>query len=273
MLQSDELERRRQIAESIAREAGQYVRRQFENLDTLTVEKKGQQDFVSEADRNTELQLRQSLETAFPDDGFLGEESGGDVQEPLWVIDPIDGTTNFLRGFPMFGISMAWVAEGASQVGVIYEPATKRMFSATRTGPATLNGKPLQIRECHSLDTSIVAFGYSERSGREEFLERLTRVLRAHAEFRRLGAATAGLMAVASGQADAFFQMRLSPWDVLAGLLIAERAGAVAHNFLAHDGLRQQNYCFCAAPGISDELEKLLDVTSITPKPLGKVDA
>lgn len=263
MRSEDELNHRRSIAEKIARKAGEYVRQQFQRLDTLTVETKGRQDFVSEADRITELKIREALAQEFPDEGFLGEESGGDFLEPLWVVDPIDGTTNFLRGIPMFAISIAWIAEGMCQVGVIYEPATNRMFSATRNGPATLDGKSLSIKACDRLDTAIVAFGYSERSGLDSFLERFPRVLRAHAEFRRLGAATIGLVSVASGQTDAFFQMHLSPWDVLAGLLIAERAGAKTHNFLNNDGIRKGNVCFCAAPLIYDELHKLLDVSAI----------
>ena len=259
-----ELEERRRIAEHIARDAGKVVREQFENLDRLEIETKGRQDFVSQADRDTEAIIRAALATAFPHEGFLGEETGGDVSEPVWVVDPIDGTTNFLRGIPMFAISIAWVHEGRCQVGVIYEPATNRMFSATKTGAATLNGRALSVRPCKSLDTAIVAFGYSERSGTEAFLERFPRVLRAHAEFRRLGAATIGLVAVASGQTDAFFQMHLSPWDVLAGLLIVERAGGVTNDFLARNGIRNGNVCFCASPGIAHPLAELLDVSPAT---------
>ncbi|MBX2812470.1 MAG: inositol monophosphatase [Myxococcales bacterium] len=260
----EELERRRVTAEAIARDAGNYLRRQFANLDTLTIEVKGRQDFVSEADRTVELQIRKALGDAFPGEKFLGEESGGQATEPVWVVDPIDGTTNFLRGIPMFAISIAWVAEGSTQVGVIYEPITDKMYSATQLGAATLNASRLQVRPCERIDAAIVAFGYSERSGIEPFLERFSRVLRAQSEFRRLGAATIGLTAVACGQVDAFFQLHLDPWDVLAGLLIVERSGGIIHNFLDNNGLRHGNVCFCATPGIADALHELLDVASLT---------
>jgi myo-inositol-1(or 4)-monophosphatase len=251
---------RRRTAETIARRAGEVARRHFRDLGALEVETKGRQDYVSRADREVEQVIREALAREFPGEGFLGEETGGEIAEPMWVVDPIDGTTNFLRGIPMFAISMAWVAEGRTQVGVVYEPATDKMYSATSDGPATLDGRPLSVRPCPGLEEAIVAFGYSERSGREPFLERFPRVLRAHAEFRRLGAATIGLVSVAAGQTDAFFQLHLSPWDVLAGLLIVERAGGVTKDFLARDGLRKGNVTFCAAPGIAEDLAQLLEV-------------
>lgn len=254
------LEARRLAAEAAAREAGRIARGHFARLDELQVEEKGSQDFVSAADREVEACLKHELDRAFPGEGFLGEETGGEPVEPLWVVDPIDGTTNFLRGIPMFAISIAFVADGRCQVGVLYEPATDRMFAATADGPATLNGRRLALRRCDSLDRAIVAFGYSERSGREPFLDRFPRVLRAHAEFRRFGAATIGLASVAAGQTDAFFQLHLSPWDVLAGLLVVERAGGVTKDFLAEDGLRRGNVTFASAPGIAAPLAALLEV-------------
>lgn len=257
---SDELEHRRIIAERIAREAGEVALSHFRRLDELEVEVKGRQDYVSEADRTVETCIREALAEAFPGEGFLGEETGGEVEQPMWVVDPIDGTTNFLRGLPLFGVSIAFVRDGQTQVGVVYEPALDQMFSATRTGPATLNARTISVRPCDRLDRAIVAFGYSERSGMEPFLERFPRVIRAHAEFRRLGAATVGLASVAAGQTDAFFQMHLSPWDVLAGLLVVERAGGVVKDFLAQDGLRRGNVTFCATPGIAVELAALLEV-------------
>lgn len=258
-----ELNDRLEAAESIAREAGVIARTHFQNLDRLEVEAKGRQDFVSEADREVEAHIRAALAERFPGDGFLGEETGGEVAEPMWVVDPIDGTTNFLRGIPLFAVSMAWVSEGRPRVGVIYEPATDKLYAATDEGPATLDGRPLRVRPVERLDQSIVAFGYSERSGTQAFLRRFPRVLEAHAEFRRFGAATIGLVSVASGQTDAFFQTHLSPWDVLAGLLIVERAGGRAYDFLADDGMRKGNICFAAAPGIASELARLLEVPGL----------
>ena len=251
---------RLEAAERIARSGGSIAARHFANLGELQVEAKSRQDFVSEADREVEAHIRAALAQAFPGDGFLGEETGGEVEEPMWVVDPIDGTTNFLRGIPMFGVSLAWVSEGRCRVGVVYEPATDKLYAATDEGPATLNGRPLALRPCAGLEEAIVAFGYSERSGREAFLRRFPRVLNAHAEFRRLGAATIGLVSVASGQTDAFFQNHLSPWDVLAGLLIVERAGGVVYDFLAQDGMHNGNTCFCASPGIVEHLAELLEI-------------
>lgn len=257
----NDLERRREAAKVIALSAGSIARNYFERLDELEVESKGRQDYVTAADREVEAHIRAALERDFPGESFLGEETGGEIREPVWVVDPIDGTTNFVRGLPMFAVSIAWVNEGVPQVGVIYEPATGVMLSATATGPARLGeDRPLAVRTCGSLEEAIVAFGYSERSGREPFLERFPRVLRTHAEFRRFGAATYGLASVARGQTDAFFQLHLSPWDVLAGLLIVERAGGVTKNFLEDDGMRKGNVCFCAAPGIVKELASLLEV-------------
>lgn len=255
-----DLARRAEAAERIARDAGEVARQHYRRLDTLAVEMKGRQDYVSSADREVEALVRNALDREFPDDGFLGEESGGAISDSMWVVDPIDGTSNFLRGLPLFGVSIAWVCEGEVHVGVIYEPALDRMFVATSETAATLNGQPIRVRTCASLDDAVIAFGYSERSGTEEFLTRFSRVLREHAEFRRLGAATVGLTSVACGQTDAFFQTHLSPWDVLAGLLIVERAGGVTKNFLKNDGLRRGNVCFASAAGIAERLGELLEV-------------
>lgn len=257
---SYDLESRRHTAERIAREAGKIALQHFKSLDQLEVEVKGRQDYVSQADREVEAAIRALLEEEFPGEGFLGEETGGEIAEPMWVVDPIDGTTNFLRGIPLWGISIAWVAGGKTQVGVIHEPALDAMTSATADGAATLNGRPLELRPCNGMSEAIVAVGYSERSGTEPFIRRFPKLLRAHAEFRRLGAATVGLLAVAKGQTDAFHQAHLSPWDVLAGLLIAERAGAVVKDFLAEDGLKKGNVCFAAHPSIASELAEMFEV-------------
>lgn len=257
------LKERLELAQAVAKKAGSIALHRFHHLDTLEVQAKGRQDYVSAADREVEVFIRDALQDAFPHDGFLGEETGGAIQEPMWVVDPIDGTGNFVRGIPMFAVSIAWVHEARCQVGVLYEPTTDRLFSAYEGGPATLNENLIQVRACNRLDEAVIAFGYSERSGREKFLGRLTKILEAHAEFRRFGAATVQLAAVACGQVDAFIQNHLAPWDVLAGLLIVERAGGMVGDFLCNNGIKNGNPCFAASPGIAKELASLIELEAV----------
>ena len=254
------LDERLKITQQIARQAGEIALTHFQNIEKLNIELKGKQDYVSNADREVEDFIRSRMAETFPEDGFLGEESGGELAPSLWVVDPIDGTTNFLRGIPMFGISIAWSFENKTRLGVIYEPATNRMFSAHELCEAQCNGKAIKIRNGQTLEQSIVGVGYAQRNGYEPFIRRLHNVLKTGSEFRRLGAATIGLVYAASGQTDAFYQAHLSPWDVLAGLHIAERAGATVGDFYANDGLKNGNVAFCASPSIAKDLAKHLEV-------------
>lgn len=246
-----------ETALAIANEAGALALER--RAGGLTVDRKGHQDWVTEADHAVEALVRQRLADAFPSDAFLGEEGGGEAADNIWVVDPIDGTTNFMRGLPEFAVSIAYVADGATQLGVIHAPALGVTYAAERGGGATKNGEAIHVRADATFDTAIVTVGFDAKDGPDAFLGRLNAIISEGAAFRRFGAATIGLASVAAGHVDAFWQKGLSAWDVLAGLLIVEEAGGCSCDFLA-GGLIGRQPTLAAAPGIADRMSQLVGV-------------
>ena len=255
-----ELQHRADEAERIVRLAGELARQHFARVGELRVEKKGLQDYVSAADREVEALIKAELANAFADEPFLGEESGGVVGDPIWVADPIDGTSNFLRSIPLYGISLAFVRAGRTEVGVIYLPELDELYRATSSTATSLNGAPIFVRTATDLEEALVILGFNMDRPKEDFLSGLGRLYDAKCEFRRFGSATLGLCMVASGRADAFWQRFLYPWDALAGLLLIEQAGGRANDFLANDGLRSGNQVLATSSAIAERLSEHLGV-------------
>ena len=256
----EELRHRLAEAERIIRKAGRLARHHFAHVGELQVEKKGLQDYVSAADREVEVLIQDELGRAFPGEAFLGEESGGTIADPIWVSDPIDGTNNFLRGIPLYGISLAFVRNHETQLGVIYLPQLDELFAATRRSAATLNGQPITVRATESLSDAVVIVGYGPSRDYASFFEYLGRLFDSQCEFRRFGSATVSLCMVASGRVDAFWQLHLQPWDALAGMLIIEQAGGRVSDFLGDDGLRVGSEVLTSTPRIADALSDKLDI-------------
>lgn len=246
------------VAADVAREAGRRARAAFCDRSSLTVEKKGHQDFVSEADRAVERFVRESLAGAFPTDTIWGEEGGGGLSPATWIVDPIDGTTNFLRGFPYYSVSIGFVAGGHTEIGLIYDPTADELFSARRGGGAWLGTRRLRVRDQPGLVDALVALGRSERAP-EPSIEQLVRdLLEAGAEFRRLGSAALALAHVADGRLDGFFEAHLNSWDAVAGLLLVQEAGGRIRDFPGAGGLEEGGLVLAASPGVFGPLEALL---------------
>jgi myo-inositol-1(or 4)-monophosphatase len=261
-VKAEEIERRHDACVSIAKESGALAQRYFDEVKKLSVESKGVQDYVSEADRAVEKLIRDRLLALFPDDRFFGEESGlgeGDGGA-LWVVDPIDGTHNFLRGYPHYGVSIAFMADGKVETGALYDPSMRLLASAMRGHGARLNGSPIRVSNESRLDHAIVCVGFSHSSSLQPFEERFARLVERRCEFRRIGSAALGLLHVAAGHFDAFWQMHLHAWDVLAGLLIVDEAGGRTNPFLVGRALEEGNVVLAAGPAIYPELEKLLEI-------------
>jgi myo-inositol-1(or 4)-monophosphatase len=257
---NEELGRRLAVAEAAAREAGVLARDEFANLDTISIEKKGLQDWVSAADRGVEKLLKDRLLTAFPDDGFLGEEFGGTENDGVWVVDPIDGTGNFVRGIPLFGISIAFWRRGRPLVGVIYDPIHDDLYSATDGGGAHKNGQPIRVREVEGLHDAIIGVGFSTKQSKDELIQAMRTFLLGGAEFRRLGAAVLCLAYVAEGRLDAFWHTCLSSWDALAGMLIVREAGGRVHHAFGVGALLERAPILVAAPGIAQVVAEVTGV-------------
>ncbi len=261
---TDDLETRFAALRAVAREAGQLARRFFEDRASLTIARKGVQDLVSEADRKVEAQIIERLGRLFPEDGFLAEEGGArGSREQLWVIDPIDGTNNFLRGIPYWGVSVAYVCEGRTELGVIYDPIYDELYAARRGAGATRNDEPIRASIGNDLSEAVFAFAYSRVHTGDNYAQAIGRLLSARGEYRRLGSAALTLAYVAAGRLDGFYGSRLNSWDVLAGLLLAREAGASVNDFLAEEGLWQGNAVLACTPDLHSEFSSILKASGL----------
>ena len=230
------------------REAGAFAA--AERVKGLTVEAKARQDFVTQADRAVERLLRAKLTALLPGSEFLGEEDGGATDAALlWVVDPIDGTTNYIRGLPHWCVSVALLENGAPRLGIVYAPALDWFYLAEAGKGATRNGQPLWRQQVEP-DAAMIDLGQSRRQT-PTVIKTMISALRDHGvQYRVTGSAALGLAMTASGEVDGFWEGHLWPWDVLAGYLIAQEAGCFAGEFLEGDAMRNGNVALMAAPGI-----------------------
>ncbi|MFO7741456.1 MAG: inositol monophosphatase family protein [Anaerolineae bacterium] len=222
---------------AVAHEAGDVVSRDFPPSALGRVGFKGPVNPVTETDTAAEELIRSRLEERFPGHRILAEESGGDEWRepgpPIWLIDPLDGTNNFAHGFPHVGISLALVEDEQPVVGVIYDPLRGETFAATAGGGATLNDESIRVTEVRDLSEAFLATGfpYDRRVASDNNVQRLDHFLRRSQGVRRAGAAVLDLSYVACGRFDGFWEIRLHPWDVAAGILIVREAGGEVTNF------------------------------------------
>jgi myo-inositol-1(or 4)-monophosphatase len=256
------LEARFRFGLDLIREAGELALGYFNNRGALTIQNKGPQDLASEADLNTELLIRDKLAEAFPDDAFLGEETGRTSyteDQGIWVVDPIDGTQPFICGLSSWCVSIAFVQGGEVQFGMVYAPARGELFSGGKSFPATLNGKPIKGHEGRSVRDGLTATGYSPKSGPDDFLPAFERFLRAGGMFYRDGSGAIGLCYVAAGRLIGFFEPLIKSWDCLGAVAVIHAAGLKTSDFLAGDGLFSGNPIIAANAHVYAELERLVN--------------
>jgi myo-inositol-1(or 4)-monophosphatase len=221
------------IAVKAARRAGTVINRGARDLDMLTVTAKGPKDFVSEIDRAAEAAIVETLLDAYPDHAILAEEGtakGANADaENVWIIDPLDGTTNFLHGFPQYCVSIALQHRGQVTQAVIYDPVRNDLFTATRGRGAFVNDRRMRVSKRHALRDCLIGTGFPFRDG--SYLDTYLRMMKAMIEhtagLRRPGAAALDLAYVAAGYYDGFWEVGLNPWDVAAGSLLVQEAGGL----------------------------------------------
>lgn len=214
-----------------ARKAGRGLIRDFGELEHLQVSQKGPaSDFVSSADIKTEKLLRQELEKARPGFGFVGEEGGttvGSDASHRWIIDPIDGTTNFLHGIPHFAISIGLERDGEIIAGVVYEPIHDEMYHAERGGGTFLNDRRLRVSGRRKLSESLFATGipFAGKEGKQDFIDMASKIMSISAGIRRFGSASLDLAYVAAGRYDGYWESNIKSWDIAAGIILVREAG------------------------------------------------
>lgn len=239
------------VMTAAALKAGRALSRDFGEVQNLQVSMKGPGDFVSNADKNAEKIIRIELDRARPGYGFLMEESGerqGNDKNHRWIVDPLDGTTNFLHAIPIFAVSIALERDGEIIAGVIYNPAMDELYVAERGSGAYLNDRRLRVANRRELVDCVVGAGIPHigRKSHGIFLEQQRRFMLETSGIRRMGAAALDLAYVAAGRLDGFWEQGLSPWDIAAGTIILREAGGLISDF-ENRNLMMENGCVCAA--------------------------
>jgi myo-inositol-1(or 4)-monophosphatase len=252
------------VMERAARKAGPRLRRDFNEVQHLQVSRKGPADFVSMADKRAEQTLVEELRKARPDWGFLLEEGGeiaGDPAKPRWIIDPLDGTSNFLHGIPHFAISMA-VEEPGGEIttGLVYQPLTDESFWAEKGRGAWLQDQRLRVSSRRSLDEALIATGvpFKGHGDLGQWARIFGMVAPEVAGIRRFGSAALDLAWVAAGRYDGFWESGLNDWDVAAGILLVREAGGFVTDFRGGDRPRERSEFLAATDGLHSKLHKLV---------------
>ena len=244
-----------------ARKAGSIIVRHMDQLDQLTVEVKGRNDFVSSVDKLAEEEIIYTIKETYPDHAILGEESGSQgSSEYEWIIDPLDGTTNFLHGFPQFAVSIAIKHNGVIEHGVIFDPLRNELFAASRGSGARLNDIRIRVSKANALQRALVGTGFPFRQDKnvDGYLKCLKEVMENSHGIRRAGAAALDLAYVACGRLDGFWESDLKPWDIAAGALLIQEAGGLVSDFKGEDNFLDSGNIIAANPKVFIALTKIV---------------
>jgi myo-inositol-1(or 4)-monophosphatase len=247
-----------------ARKAAAIINRASLDLDLVQVSTKGRRDFVTEVDRAAEAAIIEILSTAYPKHAFLAEESGASEKqqqaEYTWIIDPLDGTTNFIHGFPQYAVSIGLRHHGLITQAVVYDPTRNELFTATRGRGAFLNDRRMRVSRRSKLKESLIGTGFPFRQldHLDEYVRMFKRITEETAGIRRPGAASLDLAYVAAGRLDGFWEFGLSPWDMAAGSLLILEAGGLVSDFGGSEEYLFAGNIVCGAPKIHEQLLALV---------------
>jgi myo-inositol-1(or 4)-monophosphatase len=252
------------IAIKAARSAGAIINRAALDLEVLKIGTKGPNDYVSEVDRAAEDIIIQTLLEAYPGHGILAEESGrahgAKNSEYVWIIDPLDGTTNFLHGFPVYAVSIALAHRGVVQQAVVYDPTRNDLYFASKGRGAFCNDRRLRVSKRTRISDSLIGTGFPFRKGDnfKRYVKMFEEVMQSCAGLRRPGAAALDLCYVAAGYYDGFFETGLNPWDLAAGSLIITEAGGLVGNFTGEADFLYQREVVAGTPKVYGQLVQIL---------------
>jgi myo-inositol-1(or 4)-monophosphatase len=253
-----------------ARRAGQIINRASLDVDLLQVTQKQHNDFVTEVDKAAEAAIIEILHTAYPGHGFLAEESGAldSESEYLWIIDPLDGTTNFIHGFPQYCVSIALAHRGVVTQALVYDPTRNDLFTASRGGGAFLNDRRIRVSRRDRLADALIGTGFPfrDQNGLDDYLKLFSEMTRACTGLRRPGAAALDLAYVAAGRYDGFFEQGIHPWDIAAGSLLVTEAGGLVGNYTGDSDFLYQREIVAGNPKQYAQMVQIL-------KPYSRVGA
>jgi myo-inositol-1(or 4)-monophosphatase len=249
------------VAVMAARRAGNSLMRNLVKLDSLTVETKGHNDYVSEADRAAEREVIETIHKHYPDHAILAEESGSTgTSETVWIVDPLDGTTNFLHRFPVFAVSIGVQVKGRMEHAVVYDPVRQELFTASRGVGAQLDGRRIRVSGQKNLDRALIGTGFPFRQAdveMEPYLAMLGKIIKNTSGVRRPGAAALDLCYVAAGRLDGFWEAGLSAWDLAAGGLMIREAGGIISGLDGSEDYLETGHVLTGTPKIYAGLAKL----------------
>ena len=251
------------VAVMAARRAGAVLIRNLVKLEKLKVEVKGHNDYVSEADRAAERAVIDVIQKHYPGHAIVAEESGktGDpASDTVWIIDPLDGTTNYLHGFPVFAVSIGVQVAGRMAHGVVYDPMRQELFTASRGAGAQLDEHKIRVSGQAEMERALIGTGFPFRQADYEmgpYLDMLGKIIRNTSGVRRPGAAALDLCYVAAGRLDAFWETGLAPWDLAAGSLIIREAGGIISGLDGSEDYLETGHVLCGTPKIYSGLAKL----------------
>jgi myo-inositol-1(or 4)-monophosphatase len=250
------------VAVMAAHRGGDTIIRSLPKLDKIKIEQKGRNDFVSDVDRNAERAIIDTIHKHYPEHAILAEESGrqGD-SDYVWVIDPLDGTTNFLHGFPVFCVSVGLMYKNRLEHGAVYDPMRQELFTASRGQGAQLDGRRIRVSNQTSLERALIGTGFPFRDSNiplDPYMNMLKAVLAHSSGVRRAGAAALDLCYVASGRFDAFWETGLAKWDLAAGALIIREAGGIISGLDGSENFLDTGHVLTGSPKIYSALAKLL---------------
>ena len=257
------------IALRAAHKAGDIIAQGYEQLDVIKVQKKEANDYVTEIDKASERAIIATLKKAYPDHGFLGEESGhqpgeGEGKDYLWIIDPLDGTTNFIHGLPQFAVSIACQYRGKIEHAVVYNPISREEFTASRGKGAALNGRRIRVTGRRGLQGALLGTGFPFREGQMAHMDNYISMFRSLVGqtdgIRRPGSAALDLAYVAAGRYDGFWEFGLQEWDMAAGLLLIQEAGGLVGDFRGGNKHMEKGQVVCGGAKVFKEI-----LTSIQP--------
>lgn len=251
------------IAIRAARKAGNHIAKSLENADKIESSLKGTNDLVTNVDKEAEYLIIDTIKASYPDHSIIAEESGlqqGKDDAVQWIIDPLDGTTNFVKGLPHFSVSIAVRINGKTEVACVYDPMLNELFTAQRGAGAQLNNSRIRVKQLKDLQGTVLATGfpYKQKQHSESYFKIMSSLFADVSDFRRTGSAALDLCYLAANRVDGYFELGLKPWDIAAGELIAREAGAILTDFAGGtDYLKSGNVVGASARGVKGILKHI----------------